>query len=229
MNYRKLWESTYGDIPKDDKGRSYEIHHKDGNRKNNELSNLMCVSLDEHYEIHSKQYIETGNMKDLAAARMLAGKLGKEADELRGFTLSSATRKKISDKLKGITHSEERREAIKMGRKNGKSCVTPEAIEARKRGMKQYYKDASEEELRERWDKISEAHKGKVLKEETKEKLGKHFAKHSDEVVLQIAKMIEDGVRYKVISETFGISQAQITAIKQRKTYKWLWMEENGN
>lgn len=223
MNYRKLWESTYGDIPKDDKGRSYEIHHKDGNRKNNELSNLMCVSLDEHYEIHSRQYIETGNMKDLAAARILAGKLGKEADELRGYTIPLEQRKKISNKLKGIKHSKERIEAIKLGRKNGKSCVTPESIEARRRGMKQYYKDASEEELRERWDKISEAHKGKVVKESTKEKLAKLNAKHSDEVVLEIDKMIKDGVRYRIISEKYDISQAQISQIKHRKTYKWLW------
>jgi hypothetical protein len=223
MNYRKIWEQANGTIPTDELGRSYEIHHIDGNRKNNCLSNLMCVSLEEHYDIHAKQYLETGSMKDLAAAKILAGKLGKRVDVLRGYHLSEKTKQKISRKLKGITHSEERREAIRMGRKNGKSCVTPEAIEARKRGMKQYYKDASEEELRERWDKISEAHKGKVLKQETKEKLAKHNSKHSDEVVLQIAKMIEDGVRYKVISETFGISQAQITSIKQRKTYKWLW------
>ena len=227
MNYRKLWEDANGPIPTDELGRSYEIHHIDGNRKNNCLSNLMCVSLDEHYEIHSKQYLETGSRKDLAAARILAGKLGKRADELKGFKVSKETKEKIRKKLLGVKHPPERVEKnriVHMGQ-----IVKPEDIEARRRGMKQYYKDASEEELRERWDKISEAHKGKVLKEETKEKLGKHFAKHSDEVVLQIAKMIEDGVRYKVISETFGISQAQITAIKQRKTYKWLWMEENGN
>ena len=57
MNYRKLWEDANGPIPTDELGRSYEIHHIDGNRKNNCLSNLMCVSLDEHYEIHSKQYL----------------------------------------------------------------------------------------------------------------------------------------------------------------------------
>lgn len=229
MNYRKIWEQANGTIPTDELGRSYEIHHRDGNRKNNCLSNLMCVSLKEHYEIHSKQYIETGSYKDLAAARILAGKLGKEANELRGFTLSEQTKQKISEKLKGIPHSEERKKAIRMGRKNGKSCQTPEAIESRKRGMRQYYKDASDEELRERWDKISQSHKGKVLSDETKEKLARYNAKHSDEVVLQIDKMIKDGVRYKVISETFDISQAQISQIKQRKTYKWLWENEVGN
>lgn len=225
MNYRKLWESTYGDIPKDDKGRSYEIHHKDGNRNNNELSNLMCVSLDEHYEIHSRQYIETGNMKDLAAARYLAGKLGKEADELRGYTIPLEQRKKISNKLKGIKHSKERIEAIKLGRKKGKQ-PTKEDIEARTAGIRRYYEEEYDRDSEFRKDvrrRISEAHKGKVLSESTKEKLARHNAKHSDEVVLEIDKMITDGVRYRIISEKYDISQAQISQIKHRKTYKWLW------
>jgi HNH endonuclease len=53
--YRKLWIQTYGHIPVDESGRSYEIHHLDGNRENNDLSNLVCVSIQEHYEIHLKQ------------------------------------------------------------------------------------------------------------------------------------------------------------------------------
>jgi len=31
------------------------------------------------------------------------------------------------------------------------------------------------------------------------------------------------GERYKFISEKYNISQSQITSIKQKKTYKWLW------
>jgi len=53
--YRKIWIENYGPIPVDANGRSYEIHHIDGNRGNNDLSNLMCVSIDEHYDIHEKQ------------------------------------------------------------------------------------------------------------------------------------------------------------------------------
>lgn len=53
--YRKIWEDAYGPIPKDDQGRSYEIHHIDGNRNNNELSNLMCVSIEDHIKIHTNQ------------------------------------------------------------------------------------------------------------------------------------------------------------------------------
>lgn len=221
MNYRKLWEENYGSIPVDELGRTYEIHHKDGNRKNNNLNNLMCVSLEEHYNIHLKQFLEDGNYKDLAATRFLAGKLNKKPDELYGYKLPQKTKDKIREKLTGVRHSKERVNKMKERLKGYQ--WSDEDIESRRRGLKQYYKEASEKELRERWDKISESHKGKRLKEETKEKLSKHNSKHSDEVVLKISKMIEDGVRYKVISEMFDISPAQITAIKQKKTYKWLW------
>jgi hypothetical protein len=50
--YRKIWIAHNGPIPKDPQGRSYEIHHIDGNRKNNDISNLKCLSIQEHYNIH---------------------------------------------------------------------------------------------------------------------------------------------------------------------------------
>ena len=222
MDYRKLWESKNGPIPKDEFGRSYEIHHKDGNRKNNSIENLACVTIQEHYEIHLKQFLETRNYKDLAAARILAGKLNKKADQLMGYNLSEETKEKIRKTLTGVKHNKERVEKMKdklRGRKQSK-----EVIEIRVKGLKNYYKNANLDDLKKRWKKISESHKNKVVKEETKEKLSKINSKHSDENVLKIAKMIEDGIKYKIISETFGISLAQITSIKQKKTYKWLWI-----
>lgn len=51
MHYRKIWEEHHNvKIP-----NGYEIHHKDGNRKNNNIDNLVCVSIEEHLEIHMKQ------------------------------------------------------------------------------------------------------------------------------------------------------------------------------
>ena len=40
------------------------------------------------------------------------------------------------------------------------------------------------------------------------------------EAIKQLNSQLE---RYKLISEKYNISQAQITSIKQKKTYKWLW------
>lgn len=53
--YRKIYEERYGPIPKDENGKSYDIHHIDGNRSNNAIENLIAVSLEEHYNIHFSQ------------------------------------------------------------------------------------------------------------------------------------------------------------------------------
>jgi hypothetical protein len=54
-DYRKIFMKTYGSIPKDKDGRSYEIHHIDGNNSNNSPENLKAVSIEEHYYIHLSQ------------------------------------------------------------------------------------------------------------------------------------------------------------------------------
>lgn len=53
--YRKIFTETNGAIPSDSDGRTYEIHHIDGNHLNNDPSNLKCVSIQEHYDIHYAQ------------------------------------------------------------------------------------------------------------------------------------------------------------------------------
>lgn len=55
MDYRKLWESHNGPIPKDKDGRSYEIHHIDGDHNHNVIENLKLVTIQEHYDVHYNQ------------------------------------------------------------------------------------------------------------------------------------------------------------------------------
>lgn len=54
--YRKIYEQNYGPIPVDTEGRTYEIHHKDGNRNNNDPENLIALSIQDHYNTHYKQH-----------------------------------------------------------------------------------------------------------------------------------------------------------------------------
>jgi hypothetical protein len=54
-SYRKIWEQHNGPIPYDEDGRRYEIHHIDGNRSNNKITNLQLVTIQEHYNIHYSQ------------------------------------------------------------------------------------------------------------------------------------------------------------------------------
>lgn len=53
--YRKIYKQHYGAIPVESNGRAFEIHHKDGDHDNNHPSNLIAVTLQEHYDIHYKQ------------------------------------------------------------------------------------------------------------------------------------------------------------------------------
>ena len=53
--YRKIYIDHYGPIPTDDDGRSYDIHHIDGDPDNNDPKNLKAVSIQEHYDIHHSQ------------------------------------------------------------------------------------------------------------------------------------------------------------------------------
>ena len=53
--YRKIYERHHGVIPKDDQGRTYEIHHIDGNDTNNLPENLVALSINDHYDLHYQQ------------------------------------------------------------------------------------------------------------------------------------------------------------------------------
>lgn len=94
-NYRKIWESFNGPIPKDDDGRSYEIHHIDGNRDNNDISNLLCISIKNHYDIHYRQ-------GDYGACVMIAKRMTMTTEEIRNIQLGKK-RPGIGGVKKGTT------------------------------------------------------------------------------------------------------------------------------
>lgn len=221
MNYRKIWEQAYGPIPKDGDGRTYDIHHIDGNRKNNSIDNLICLTIEDHYKIHLKQFEENKSEKEFRSLVFLSKRINKDVDTLTGWTVSQETREKIRKTLTGKKRPPE------VIQKTKEKLIgfewSEEQIKSRVDGLKKFYKE-NDRESRSEWRKnISEAHKGKILTDETKEKLSKHNSKLSDNEVLEIVDLINEGKNYNIISKTYNISPAQITSIKQRKTYKWLW------
>jgi hypothetical protein len=88
QNYRKIWMDHFGEIPIDSDGRSYDIHHIDGNKNNNQIQNLIAVSIKEHFDIHFKQ-------GDFEACKAISLRL--QNFNFKGYSQSEETRKKIKD------------------------------------------------------------------------------------------------------------------------------------
>lgn len=76
LNYRTIYRNHHGSIPKDEHGRSYEIHHIDGDYTNNSIDNLIALSIQEHYDVHLAQ-------GDWYACLRIAQKMKKSPEEIR--------------------------------------------------------------------------------------------------------------------------------------------------
>jgi hypothetical protein len=133
MNYRRLWMKLKGPIPVDEHGRSFEIHHIDGNRENNSIENLQCLSAEDHFKLHYDR-------KEFFAANLIAKRLGRSLENVTNWNMSKegkerlresklgdknpmkdpATAKKVADALRGRKKSEEaERKRLETARKNG--------------------------------------------------------------------------------------------------------------
>ena len=88
--YRLIYEKHFGPIPCDENNITYDIHHIDGNRKNNEISNLKAVSLQEHYDIHF-------NQKDWMACRRILERLDNDPVK-KSILLSESNKERIKNK-----------------------------------------------------------------------------------------------------------------------------------
>lgn len=60
----KVYEVAWGPIPLMDNGRAYDVHHRDGNRQNDDPENLIVLTVSEHMTL--ERAFERGAF-DLAA------------------------------------------------------------------------------------------------------------------------------------------------------------------
>jgi hypothetical protein len=177
MNYRKIWKDHYGEIPIDENGITYDIHHIDGDKENNHISNLKAVSLEEHWKIHFEQ-------GDYSAANMIADRLGKEI--YSGWHHKEETKKKIGDANRGkktnrfwITDGVINK-LIKIGEKipdYWKRGRTFDKEFSKKISLSLTGKTQSEDTKKKR----AEKHKGKKRSEDTKEKMKLSWTKERKE------------------------------------------------
>jgi len=121
-DYRKIWRDSNGEIPS-----GYHIHHIDGNPYNNDISNLQCISPEEHADIHRSEFIKWATE---------GGKLGGikcREEKLGWFALDEEARKKRSDHARTFIRtelfSEMRKQEYESGtRKHWTTFYSPEEV-----------------------------------------------------------------------------------------------------
>jgi hypothetical protein len=108
--YRKIWIKNNGPIPMDENGITYEIHHIDGDHSNNHIDNLMCVSIQEHYDIHYDQ-------EDWAACLLISKRM--RTEQLSKTQRSLLSKHNAMKRLNDGTHNFLNREfQILRGKRN---------------------------------------------------------------------------------------------------------------
>lgn len=66
MMHRAVWEHHNGPIPE-----GWDVHHKDRDRTNNDIANLMCLPKDEHTRLHAAEAAEEVMPKEASAIDIL--------------------------------------------------------------------------------------------------------------------------------------------------------------
>jgi len=100
--YRRLWEKLTGKKIPD----GYHIHHLDNDKTNNDIKNLACLSPEEHFEIHRKNFELYGNKRDYFSMIYLQRYLKEKQDfsKYKRPPISEKHREAIKKANTGRTH-----------------------------------------------------------------------------------------------------------------------------
>lgn len=99
------------EIPKDEKGNPYHVHHIDGNKQNNSIYNLELLSPSEHNKKHPNQML--GKHHSEETKKIISDKK-KGNNHWLGKHHSEESKRKISESLKGKTVSKDLIEKLKI-------------------------------------------------------------------------------------------------------------------
>lgn len=82
--HRIIWEEDVGPIPE-----GFDVHHKDGNKLNNLLENLDCISKSDHMRLHSQEFKEKRRQC-----------MSKNSEKVHAWLKTSKGKKFLSNKAK---------------------------------------------------------------------------------------------------------------------------------
>lgn len=140
-----IWIINNGPIPK-----GCHIHHIDGNKLNNDISNLQCMTKGEHSALHTKQkWLDPEFKEKMRQVSKNRIRTDEEKDKIRnklvGHRVSDESKQKMSDKAK-LRLTEEYKE--KLSNKTKQMWSDPEYVK-----KQELAKEKRRQKLKENWAK----------------------------------------------------------------------------
>ena len=177
INYRKIWEEYHNQkIPK-----GYHIHHIDGNHENNDPTNLICVSPEEHWQIHKDQGDPVAVHGKFIQGAGKAGEIGgtwertEPMPEEQRRKIGESNKRAIKEKYNGIHW--------RTGAVDSEETRLKKSIATKGENNPMYGKTHSEESVQQ----ISENRKGKTAGE-NHPMWGKEHSKETKQKISRKAK-----------------------------------------
>lgn len=104
-----IWEQYNGPVPK-----GHVIHHLDENKRNNDISNLVCISRSDHMRYHGSHISEeTRKKKSINATISNRNRKGKVKWSEEARKRASESRRGEKNYFYGCHHTEETKQKIK--------------------------------------------------------------------------------------------------------------------
>ena len=100
--HRIIWERAFGKIPE-----GYVIHHKDGNKHNNDLSNLQLMKSSEHKALHAQMKV---------CGEYVGHVLSKEERKMRHLESDKRWRGKDPERAKALHRENQRRYLLRKSK-----------------------------------------------------------------------------------------------------------------
>jgi len=123
----KVWEEFMGvEVPFDDNGKRFVIHHLDQNPNNNDILNLVCMTDFEHRRWHnknlSKETLEKKRVSMIGKNHAEETKL-KISESHKGKKHTEESKLKTSEAMKGKKHTEETKLKMSEAKKGKKKRI----------------------------------------------------------------------------------------------------------